>query len=146
MATPLAPARHLKCPIDSRYTGSADSATQVQPGTRKRRARGRCGEPGVLPTGPAYARRAFGGRRLCLRESHRPEPDALARCPLPAGALQVRSSIILIRCYGGTETPLRPRMLYKQSSSARARAFEIRTAAGPSSAVQWVLRGGPYTV
>src|SRR6478672_6536686 len=29
--TPLALARHLKCPIGSRYTGSADAATQVQP-------------------------------------------------------------------------------------------------------------------
>jgi hypothetical protein len=29
--TPLAVVRHLKCPIDSRYTGSADSAMQVHP-------------------------------------------------------------------------------------------------------------------
>jgi len=31
VATPLAPARHLKCSIASRYTGPAESVTQVQP-------------------------------------------------------------------------------------------------------------------
>jgi len=36
-----------------------------------------------------------------------------------------------------------------QSPASKFRVFEpvkIRTVAGPSSAVQWVLRGAPYTV
>jgi hypothetical protein len=63
-----------------RYAGS--------PGIRKRRARGRCGEPGVLPTGPRRPCGAFlaGGGCTCavpvvvVENPHRPEPDALACC------------------------------------------------------------------
>jgi len=55
LAYPLALARHLKCPIDSRYTGSAESAIQVQP------VLGSVGlEGGVGNRGPTGPRRPWG--------------------------------------------------------------------------------------
>src|SRR6478609_12099992 len=72
-----------------RYAGS--------PGIRERRARGRCGEPGVLPTDPRRPRGAFWRTAVVLtrsrwwwRNPHRPEPDALAGCrPVPFPFLRV---------------------------------------------------------
>src|SRR6478609_9227085 len=64
---------------------------------RERRARGRCGEPGVLPTGPRRPWGAFWRTAVVLtrsrwwwRNPQRPDPDALAGFrpvpfPVPGG-------------------------------------------------------------
>jgi hypothetical protein len=87
VATPLALARHLKCPIDSRYTGSAGSAIQVQPVQGCVGLEGGAGNRGVLPTGPRRPLGAFWRTAVVLarsrwwwRNPYRPEPDALAGC------------------------------------------------------------------
>ena len=82
MATLLDLARHLKCPIDSRFTDSADSAIQVRP------LQGASGSREV-PSNPGYSQPVRVGPGAFRRTA-----EILARSPVVEEPSQTRAQAL----------------------------------------------------
>ena len=131
MPTPLALARHLKCPIDSRYTGSADSATQVQP------VQGSVGlEGGAGNRGYSQPVRVRPGGRLA---------DGGCTCAVsPTRARRLSPLPVVRRCTAGAILDYLDQMLRRDRDAAAAADALQAELVGQSSGVRDPHRRRPF--